>query len=75
MNYVDNFKDKKVLITGGTGFIGSTLAHHLVRYGAIVTIVDSMIPDYGGSLQNLDGIRDKIRINNIIKPLPLVVVP
>lgn len=57
------FKDKKILITGGAGFIGSTLAHHLVKYGAIVTIVDSMIPDYGGNLHNLDGIRDKIRVN------------
>ncbi len=59
----DIFKGKKVLITGGAGFIGSTLAHHLVKYSAIVTIVDSMIPDYGGNLHNLDGIRDKIRIN------------
>ena len=59
----DNFKDKKVLITGGAGFIGSSLAHYLVRYGANVTIIDSMIPDYGGNLHNLDGIQDKIRIN------------
>jgi len=59
----DDFKDKKVLITGGAGFIGSTLAHHLVQYGANITIVDSMIPDYGGNLHNLDGIRNKIRIN------------
>lgn len=59
----DAFKDKKILITGGAGFIGSTVAHHLVHYGAIVTIVDSMIPDYGGNLYNLNGIRDKIRIN------------
>ncbi len=51
------------MITGGAGFIGSTLAHHLVKYDAIVTIVDSMIPDYGGNLHNLDGIRDNIRIN------------
>jgi UDP-glucose 4-epimerase len=57
------FKDKKILITGGAGFIGSTLAHHLVNHGAIVTVVDSMIPDYGGNLHNLDGIRDRIKIN------------
>lgn len=59
----DAFNNKKVLITGGAGFIGSTLAHHLVRFGAKVTIVDSMIPDYGGNLFNLDGIQDRIRIN------------
>lgn len=57
------FRDKKILITGGAGFIGSTLAHHLVNHGAIVTVVDSMIPDYGGNLHNLDGIRDRIKIN------------
>ncbi len=59
----DAFNNKKVLITGGAGFIGSTLAHHLVRFGAKVTIVDSMIPDYGGNLFNLDGIQDRVRIN------------
>jgi UDP-glucose 4-epimerase len=59
----DAFNNKKVLITGGAGFIGSTLAHHLVHFGAKVTIVDSMIPDYGGNLFNLDGIQDRVRIN------------
>jgi len=57
------FQNKKVLITGGAGFIGSSLAHHLVKHGANVTVVDSMIPDYGGNLHNLTGIRDKIKIN------------
>lgn len=57
------FKDKKVLITGGAGFIGSALSHHLVTYGAKITVVDSMIPEYGGNLQNLAGIRDKILVN------------
>ncbi len=59
----ETFKNRKILITGGAGFIGSTLARHLVRYGAIVTIIDSMIPDYGGNLHNLDKIREKIIIN------------
>jgi len=58
-----DFKNKQVLITGGAGFIGSTLAHHLVSHGARVTVVDSMIPDYGGNLHNLDGILDRIKIN------------
>ncbi len=57
------FNNKKILITGGAGFIGSNLAHCLVNHGAKVTIVDSMIPDYGGNLQNLVEIRDKITIN------------
>ncbi|HFE53623.1 MAG TPA: NAD-dependent epimerase/dehydratase family protein, partial [Bacteroidetes bacterium] len=42
------FRDRKVLITGGLGFIGSNLAHRLVGLGARVTLVDSLIPHYGG---------------------------
>lgn len=60
---MDNFKDKKVLITGGAGFIGSHLARRLVALGAVVTIVDSMIPSYGGNLFNLHDIRDRVNLN------------
>jgi UDP-glucose 4-epimerase len=54
---------RKVLITGGLGFIGSNLAIRLVHLGADVTIVDSMIPEYGGNLFNIAPIRDKVRVN------------
>ncbi|WAL60532.1 NAD-dependent epimerase/dehydratase family protein [Thermocoleostomius sinensis] len=54
---------KKVLITGGLGFIGSNLAIRLTHMGADVTIVDSMIPDYGGNVFNIEPIKDKVRIN------------
>jgi nucleoside-diphosphate-sugar epimerase len=57
------YRNKKVLITGGAGFIGSNLAKALVRLKADVSIVDSMIPDYGGNLFNLRGIEDKVKIN------------
>jgi UDP-glucose 4-epimerase len=57
------YSGSRVLITGGLGFIGSNLAHRLVAYGAHVTIVDSMIPDYGGNLYNLHGIKDKVHLN------------
>jgi len=54
---------KNVLITGGLGFIGSNLARRLVEQDNQVTIVDSMIPQYGGNLRNLYGIEDKINVN------------
>ena len=54
---------KNVLITGGLGFIGSNLARRLLKQGNQVTIVDSMIPQYGGNLRNLYGIEDKINVN------------
>lgn len=57
------FKGAQVLITGGLGFIGSNLARRLVDLGSEVTVVDSLIPDYGGNLYNIEGIRDRIQVN------------
>ena len=57
------FQGKNVLVTGGLGFIGSNLARRLVQYQANVLIVDSLIPQYGGNLFNIDGIEDKVRVN------------
>src|SRR5438874_2776593 len=58
-----DFAGKRVLITGGLGFIGSNLAHRLVELGADVTVVDSLIPDYGGNLYNLEGLQNRVQIN------------
>ncbi len=60
---VDVFAGKRVLITGGLGFIGSNLAHRLVELGAQVTLVDSLIPAYGGNLRNIAGIAEQVRVN------------
>ena len=54
---------KKILITGGLGFIGSNLTRRLVHFNNTVTVVDSLIPEYGGNLRNLHDLRDKIVIN------------
>lgn len=54
---------KRVLITGGLGFIGSSLARRLVESGAELTLVDSLIPEYGGSLFNIKDIEDRVCIN------------
>ncbi len=58
-----NFSNKNVLITGGLGFIGSNLAIRLVVEGANVTIVDSLIPEYGGNLFNIESIKDDVTVN------------
>ena len=58
-----NFAAKRTLITGGAGFIGSNLARRLLDLGATVTLVDSLIPEYGGNLFNLHDIRDKAMVN------------
>jgi UDP-glucose 4-epimerase len=59
----DAFAGARVLITGGIGFIGSNLAHCLVDLGAEVTLVDSLIPMYGGNRRNIHGIEDRVRVN------------
>ena len=59
----ESFENKQVLITGGAGFIGSNLARKLIDLRAKVTIVDSLIPIYGGNLFNLEDIKDKLTIN------------
>lgn len=56
-------KDKKVLITGGVGFIGSALARKLIALEAKVTLVDSLIPQYGGNLFNVQDIREQVTLN------------
>ena len=61
--FEQTFKGKKVLVTGGLGFIGSTLALRLIELGADVLLVDSLIPEYGGNLFNVAGVESKVRIN------------
>ena len=57
------FFGKRVLITGGLGFIGSSLAHALAGHCAELTLVDSLIPQYGGNLFNISGIAEHVRVN------------
>lgn len=57
------YRGKRVLVTGGAGFIGSNLAIRLVGLGARVHVVDSMAPRFGADLANLDPVRDQLRIS------------
>jgi UDP-glucose 4-epimerase len=62
-DYRDFYRGRKVLVTGGLGFIGSNLSRALADLGAQATAVDSLLPDYGGNLFNLAGYEQKVRIN------------
>lgn len=62
-NIDSKFKGKSVLITGGMGFIGSNLAIRLAEAGADVTVMDAMIPDYGGNEFNISPVLDKVKVN------------
>lgn len=57
------FAGSRVLITGGAGFIGSSLARRLCELGAEITVVDSLIPEYGGNLRNLHEVAGRVRLN------------
>ena len=57
------FAGRRVLITGGLGFIGSNLARALVGLGARVSIVDSLVPEYGGNRRNLSGIAARVKVH------------
>lgn len=56
------YKNKKILITGGLGFIGSSLAIRLAGLDAQVLIADAMIAGYGGNLFNIEPVKDKVKI-------------
>lgn len=58
-----NWSQARVLITGGLGFIGSSLARRLLGFGAEVTLVDSLIPEYGGNLHNVHDVRGRVQLN------------
>lgn len=71
------FKNKNILITGGLGFIGSSLSNRLIEYGAKITVIDNLNPLYGGNIFNLKEVADRITViindvRNIEITTPLV---
>jgi len=64
-DYREFYRDRRVMVTGGLGFIGSNLARQLVTLGADVLVVDALIPDYGGNPFNIAGIEDRLRVSHV----------
>src|SRR3974390_2979096 len=60
--YREFYRGRRVLVTGGLGFIGSNLARQLVEFGADVVLVDAMLPDYGANRFNIEGIEPRVRV-------------
>jgi len=63
MNLADAFYGRNVLVTGGLGFLGSNLAIRLASYGARVTVLDALVPNFGGSLFNIAPVRGQVTLN------------
>lgn len=61
---LEAFAGARVVITGGMGFIGSSLARRLVALGAKVLLIDSVIPEYGGNPTSISDIRDQVVVDN-----------
>lgn len=61
-DYRDHYRNRRVLITGGLGFIGSNLAQALVPLGAQVTVLDARLPQYGANPFNVHGLAERIRV-------------
>ena len=62
--YHNAYKKRRVLITGGLGFIGSNLAHRLIEIGDVdVSIIDALLPGQGGNLFNIRGLGDRVRVH------------
>jgi UDP-glucose 4-epimerase len=63
LRYLEFYRGRRVLVTGGLGFIGSNLARRLVDLGADVLVIDALIPDSGGDVFNLEGVETRLRVN------------
>ncbi len=50
-----SWRGRRVLVTGGAGFLGSNLCHALGTLGAEVTALDAMLPEMGAHPANLEG--------------------
>lgn len=57
MNTASFWKNKKVLVAGGSGFIGSHVVERLVTYGAKVRVLDRMTD---GKIKNIEYLKNEV---------------
>jgi len=57
-----HYSGRRVLITGGLGFIGSNLAIRLAEANASVTVLDALIPEFGGNRFNVAPVEGKVQV-------------
>ena len=77
---MNDFTGKKVLVTGGAGFIGSTLVKALVAKGCVVRVLDNFSSGYQSNLTALKGkvemiegdIRNSIACRNACRGIEIV---
>ena len=56
----DYYRNRRCLVIGGAGFIGSNLVHELLRLSAEVSVADTFHPDYGANWHNLEEVKERI---------------
>ena len=63
-------KNKKFIVTGGCGFIGSHLTEFLVSVGAEVIVIDNLLTGKKENLSNLKDVKiiiDKVENINLME--------
>ncbi|MBI4577497.1 MAG: NAD(P)-dependent oxidoreductase [Planctomycetes bacterium] len=58
-------RGRRLLVLGGAGFLGSHVVDLAVAHGAVVTVIDGLVADTGGSLENLAAVRDRVEVLSV----------